>query len=116
MKPTSFLLFLALLLAASSRLLHDSPPNHDVLIANVINNANITNLQGGNWVLGNLTLNDYYLQRFKITTSQNTSLCPEQTPYVLKGKTICEQCPIATPIFSLETSTCLPCPTGEVFS
>lgn len=116
MKAISLLSFLALLLAASSRILHDSAPHHDVVIANVLNNANVTNLQGGNWVLGNLTLSDYYQQRFRITTSQNTSLCPPETPYVLKGKAICEQCPVATPIFSLETEACQPCPPGEAFS
>lgn len=116
MKPTSFLLLFTLLLSASSRILHDSSAHHDIAIANVLNNTNITNLQGGNWVLGNLTLNDYYMQRFKITAAQNTALCPLATPYVLKGKTICEQCPIATPIFSLDSASCVPCAAGEVFS
>lgn len=63
--------------------------------------VNITNLDANNWVLGNLTLDQYHQKRFLLTKTQNTSLCPVGAPYVLKGKTACEQCPSSTPIFSL---------------
>lgn len=56
------------------------------------------------------------MKRFDITTKQNTVQCPVLTPYVLKGKKDCEQCPKTAPVFSLENDTCIPCPTGETFN
>lgn len=86
------------------------------MLVNATNFANISSLDAGNWVLGNLTLEGYYMKRFEITTKQNTVQCPLLTPYVLKGKKDCEQCPKTAPIFSLENDTCIPCPSGETFN
>ena len=78
-----------------------TPVKTGSVLANATNFANISNLDARNWVLGNLTLQGYYSKRFDITTKQNTVQCPVSTPYVLKGKKDCEQCPKTAPVFSL---------------
>jgi hypothetical protein len=58
-----------------------------------------------------MTIEKYYDERFKITSSHNTSQCDIKTPYVISGNGgICEQCPEDRPIFVLANSTCLACP------
>jgi hypothetical protein len=78
--------------------------------------VNVSNLDASNWIMGNMTMDEYNLKRFEISKKQNTSLCPINTPYVLKGKTTCEQCPPATPIFVLANDSCVGCAAGEYFN
>ena len=77
--------------------------------------GNITNLDEGNWILGNITIEQYYAKRFDITTHQNSSQCSKETPYVMAGSSGCEQCPADKPIFVLENSTCIRCPERTKF-
>lgn len=77
--------------------------------------ANISNLDEGNWILGNITIEQYYAKRFDITTHQNSSQCSKETPYVIAGSNGCQQCPADKPIFVLENSTCIRCPERTKF-
>lgn len=74
--------------------------------------TNVTNLDANNWIMGNMTQDEYDAKRFAISSQHNTSLCPLSKPFVLKGTTVCQQCPPATPIFVLANDSCIGCSTG----
>jgi len=42
----------------------------------------------------------------------NVTQCPIETPYVLNGTDICQQCVDPKPVFLLENSTCISIPAG----
>jgi hypothetical protein len=63
-----------------------------------------------------MTLDQYYTKRFEITKAVNTVLCPISAPFVLSGQTACQQCPLKTPLFSLEDDKCISCPQGEIYN
>jgi hypothetical protein len=44
---------------------------------------NITNLDADNWILGNMTIEKYYVERFKVISNENTTQCDIATPYVI---------------------------------
>jgi hypothetical protein len=78
--------------------------------------VNITNLDANNWIMGNMTQDEYDAKRFAISSQHNITLCPLSAPYVLKGTTTCQQCPAKTPIFVLANDTCIGCSAGEFFN
>jgi hypothetical protein len=108
-------MLMAIFFAANGKVvLHysaQSSLNHDQIV-NVKEFANITNLDANNWVLGDMTLDDYYAKRFEIIKNSNTSQCPLETPFVLKGHKDCQACPESAPLFSLSNDTCIPCLNG----
>jgi hypothetical protein len=71
---------------------------------------NISNLGGDNWILGDLTAEQYEIIRFDIVQKNSVIQCPIETPYVIAGSTSCKQCTEPTPIFVLQNNTCAPCP------
>lgn len=98
---TSLLLLTLFCIIHAKLLPHDSAtPEHDQLV-NVKALANISNLAADNWVLGSISIDQYYSRRFNTTKNYNTSLCPLDKPFVLAGSTTCAQCPTAKPIFVL---------------
>jgi hypothetical protein len=75
----SFLLIIVLLTIGHCRLIshhEESLKNEHQQIVNVKPFSNISNLAANNWILGNMTLDQYNEKRFEITKNFNTSLCP----------------------------------------
>lgn len=85
-------------------------------IANVSNYANISNLNNTNWIFGNTTQAEYYLNLFKFMTSNNVTNCPASAPYVLNGTKNCSQCSGATPLFDISQAKCVACPDFYIFN
>lgn len=75
-------------------------------------NGNITNLDAQNWILGNMTWEEYLLIRFNQTSTTNLTQCDIATPFVVNGTTTCQQCPVTKPLFVLKNNSCVPCQTG----
>lgn len=84
-------------------------------IANVSSYLNISNLNSANWVFGNTTQTQYFLNLFQYMTSNNVTNCPLATPYVLSNTTNCSVCPAETPIFDISQRKCIVCPNKYVY-
>jgi len=82
------------------------------VIIDVTKNGNITNLDAQNWILGNMTWEEYLLIRFNQTSTTNLTQCDITTPFVVNGTTTCQQCPVTKPLFVLKNNSCVPCQTG----
>lgn len=84
-------------------------------IANVTAYQNISNLNNSNWIYGNTTQSQYYLNLFQLITSNNVTNCPASAPFVLAGTTNCSNCYDPTPLFDVSTSKCVACPSHSVY-
>ena len=80
-----------------------------LLIANLSQYSNISNLKADNWVYGNQTEVDYYLHLFNKTAGRNVTKCPIDAPFVMIDTTDCTACPSRTPYFDLEQEECVSC-------
>ena len=52
----------------------------------------MTNLNAKNWILGNSTQSEFYLQKFNLFSRKNVTKCPLNKPYVLKNTSECTNC------------------------
>ena len=70
-----------------------------------------------NWVYGNISSAEYYIQLFKFITTHNVTTCPTSAPFVLANSTKCSPCVNPTPLFDANAMTCISgCPTGTNFN
>ena len=75
----------------------------------------MTNLNSNNWILGNTTQSDFYLNKFNLFTTANVTKCPLDKPFVLNGTKDCTNCK-GDLLFELSSETCVQCPKNTVYN
>ena len=73
------------------------------------------NIAVDNWIAGpDNTAYDVISEYTEIVNDQTVMVCPEETPFVVKGTDNCFKCNDATPIFEYSTNECVSCPSGMI--
>ena len=86
-------------------------------LTNTVNHTMVSNLNADQqYIFGNTTELDYYVNQLNTLQGVNISKCPVETPWILKGETECSACPEETPIFDVSQEICVGCPEELVYN
>lgn len=77
---------------------------------------NISNLNAGNWIIGDQSIDDYNKELFTFITHNNVTKCPISTPFLRNSDSLCVNCEGEKPVFDLKIKDCLICPEGTVLN